>query len=142
MTRHQSCLFKKNGFELLPLSVVETKHPVSSVQRIALVSLLDRITEFHGRLSDLKVVWLPFLFLKPSSALTPISLRRMLVMVMCFAGWLMIGLVLREVIFGDPRSLTAAKSIRLYAYAAIGFTVWFNCVTRPLWNRRARLLHN
>ena len=103
---------------------------------------MDRITEFHGRLSDLRAVWLPFLFLKPGSASTPITVRRMFVMVICFAAWLAIGLVLREVIFGDPSSLTPAKLLHLYGCAVVGFAIWFNVVTRPLWNRRARLLGN
>ncbi|MFT4547865.1 MAG: hypothetical protein ACI8XO_002245 [Verrucomicrobiales bacterium] len=103
------------------------------------MSLSDRITESHGRLSDLKVVWWPFLFLKPPSASTPITLGRMAVMVICFAGWLMIGLILRELIFGEPRSLTLEKLLSLYGYGIVGFSVWFNLVTRPLWNRRARL---
>ena len=103
---------------------------------------MDRLTEIHGRLSDLKAVWLPFLFLKPNSASTPITHRRMFAMTACFAAWLMLGLALRELIFGDPRSLTPAKLLRIYGYAAIGFALWFSCVTRPLWNRRARLLGN
>ncbi|MGI9243443.1 MAG: hypothetical protein ACR2RV_21770, partial [Verrucomicrobiales bacterium] len=69
------------------------------------MSYLDRITGFHGKLSDLKVIWFPFLFLKPDSARVPITWKRLMLMIPCFAAWAMPGLLLREWIVGNPSPL-------------------------------------
>lgn len=100
--------------------------------------MLDRITTFHGRLSDLKVIWWPFLFLKPGSASVPITWRRLLIMIPCFAAWMMPGLLLREWLVGNPSPLAPPQIAKTYGFLLLAFALWFNVVTAPLWNRRAR----
>ncbi len=104
------------------------------------MSPLDRLTTSHGRLSDLKLIWWPFLFLKPESAGTPITWRRLLLMIPCFSAWILVGWLLRELLVGNLGSLRLADLARVYGILLIIFTLWFNLVTAPLWNRRARSL--
>ena len=99
---------------------------------------MDSITRFHGKLSDLKATWFPFLFLKPASASVPITHHRLLLMIPCFASWLLVGWLLREWIVGQSESLHFTGIARVYGYMLSGFALWFNLVTKPLWNRRAR----
>ena len=104
------------------------------------MTAFDRFTQFHGRLSDLKVVWFPFLALKPDSPKTPITFKRLAIMIPCFAAWILPGLLVREWIVGNLSSFSWLDLARVYAYGLLGFTLWFNLVTAPLWNRRAKLI--
>jgi hypothetical protein len=101
------------------------------------VTLLDRITAIHGRLSDLKAVWWPFLFLKPESHM-PITFGRTLVMAPCFALYFFVFYLLRELVLG--RSLDPSTFALTFGKFCLGFAIWMNVATRPLWNRRANQL--
>ncbi len=107
------------------------------MDRITDMTFLDRLTRFHGRLSDLRAVWFPFLFLKPASSEVPITWKRLSAMIPCFGGWLFLGWMIRERIVGDSHS--PAVIAKTLVYMMIGFAIWFNVVTAPLWNRRIRM---
>ena len=100
--------------------------------------LLDRVTSFHGRLSDSKIVWWPFLFLKPANSKELIGVSKMAQMTVCFAAWLLVGWILRESLLGRIGSIRFEDILRIYLILIVAFALWFNLVTRPLWNRRAR----
>ena len=96
---------------------------------------LDRLTTFHNRLSDTPLVWWPYGFLRPARQ-DPITFIRTLVMAPCFALYFLLAYLARQVIFDDPIVLAALPT--LYLRLCAGFVIWFNAVTRPIWNRRAR----
>lgn len=101
--------------------------------------MLDRITIFHGKLSDLKAVWWPFTVLKPGSPHTPISFARTIAMTPCFAAWFLVIWLAKAAVFGSsPFPSTTEISIQ-FGYFLAFFLVWFNTVTAPLWNRRIKI---
>jgi hypothetical protein len=104
------------------------------------VSLLDHLALAHGRLSDFRAVWWPFVFLKPAAPEVPITQRRILLMVPCFAGWFMLVWLLREWLFEDAGIPAVVGLLKIYGYFLITFMIWFNAVTAPLWNRRVKIL--
>lgn len=100
---------------------------------------LDRITLLHGKLSDLKAVWWPFVALKPGSADTPISFRRTVAMTPCFAAWFLVIWLAKAALFGSSPFPAATEIAVQFAYFLGFFLIWFNAVTAPLWNRRIRI---
>lgn len=103
------------------------------------MGVLDRVTYLHGRLSDFRATWWPFVFLKPASSAEPITQRRIFAMTPCFAAWFLVVWALKEWLFGDRPLPPAGDLAVAYGYFLAGFFAWFNAVTAPLWNRRARL---
>ena len=101
--------------------------------------MLDRITIFHGKLSDLKAVWWPFLALKPATPKPPISVARTIAMTPCFAAWFLVIWLLKAALFKSATFPSTAEIAVQFGYFLAFFLVWFNTVTAPLWNRRIRL---
>lgn len=104
------------------------------------MNALDRIALAHGRLSDFRAVWWPFVFLKPTAPTVPITQRRILLMVPCFAAWFLLAWLLREWLLRDAGIPPIVGLLKIYGSLVIGFLVWFNVVTAPLWNRRVKIL--
>lgn len=104
------------------------------------MNVLDRIALAHGRLSDLRAVWWPFLFLMPAHSSEVITQRKILVMIPCFAAWFLLAWVVKEWIFRDSGNLSIGLLVKMYAYFLVGFLIWFNLVTAPLWNRRVQII--
>jgi hypothetical protein len=100
---------------------------------------LPKLIELHNRLSDQNFVWWPFLFLKlrPEESMT---LSHRVKMVLCFAPYFAVGGALREFLLGH--AVTIEQLIRWTLYGLGFFLVWFNVVTAPCWNRRARSLRS
>lgn len=98
---------------------------------------LDKLTWFHGKLSDYNSVWFPFVFLKPKPR-EMIGPARRLSMILCFSLYGAGIYPLKQYLWNEP--------VNNYLWAAFGlkclgfFAIWFRLVTVPLWNRRARLL--
>ena len=69
-----------------------------------------------------------------------ITWKRLLLMIPCFAAWAMPGLLLREWIVGNPSPLALPEIARVYGFLLLTFSLWFNLITAPLWNRRANAL--
>lgn len=98
-------------------------------------SFLDKVTAFHGRLSDLSAVWFPFVFLRPQpqELITP---GRRLAMTVCFGCYT--GLVWMGLRYLNCEIPTAREWGVAMLKANAFFAIWFRIVTVPLWNRRAR----
>ena len=101
------------------------------------MTFLDRLTEVHGRLSDLKAVWFPFVFLQPQphELITP---GRRLAMTACFGCYT--GLVWMGLRYFNGEFPTAREWGVSMLKACAFFAIWFRLVTVPLWNRRVRRL--
>ncbi len=99
--------------------------------------LLDHLERWHNLASESNFVWFPFLKLKllPHEVL---SQRRLLVMTICFSTYFNIAYLIKKMVFSDQIDLHSAMVSQLYFI--LGFFVWFNLVTKPLWNRRANRL--
>ena len=56
----------------------------------------------------------------------------------CYAAWFLVAWLLREWLLGDGNFPSTSQLAESYLYFVIGFFVWFNAVTAPLWNWRAK----
>ena len=101
---------------------------------------LNQVALAHGRLSDYRAVWWPFVFLKPAIPAVPISIYRIFLMTPCFAGWFVVVWLLKEWLFNNAEIPPATDILKAYCYFLVGFFIWFNVVTAPLWNRRSKIL--
>lgn len=101
--------------------------------------MLDRITIFHGKLSDLKAVWWPFTALRPADSQTPISFAKTVAMTPCFAAWFLVVWLIKTLLFKSSDLPPATEIATQFGYFSAFFLVWFNTVTAPLWNRRIRI---
>lgn len=98
---------------------------------------LDKLTWFHGKLSDYNSVWFPFVFLKPKPH-EMIGPARRLSMSICFTCYGSAVYPLKQYLLQEPLNNFLWANFTLYCLGF--FVVWFRLVTVPLWNRRARLL--
>jgi hypothetical protein len=97
--------------------------------------VLKKIENFHNYLSDTNYVWFPFLFLKlkPQKELTIVH---MLKMTLCFG--LYFGLMYHVKVYFETDQLSLEAILISILKGLVLFFVWFNAVTRPLWNRRVK----
>jgi hypothetical protein len=105
---------------------------------------LDKIEQIHSKLSDYSFVWFPFLFLKPRPS-ESISILKTLVMAMCFGIYFSAYYFLvYKFIFASESLQSGAKLLNdillTTSQWTLFFAIWFNIVTRPLWNLRAKKL--
>ena len=99
--------------------------------------MLDIIAEVHNKLSDKKLIWWPFLFLKPRPD-EAIELPRIFKMALCFGTYGHVVFLIKSLIQGGPfiyRDLILGQ-----LYWVVGFYCWFLLVTSLMWNKRARRL--
>ena len=101
-----------------------------------MIKILDPIAQFHNWLSDKDFIWWPFSFLRPAPQ-EMMSFKLTLTMASCFGG-------LTFVMFSVMAIMNNAFSFN-YAFSVLvscffGFLLWFNCITKPLWNHRAKKL--
>jgi len=66
------------------------------------------------------------------------SFPHRLKMTVCFAIYFLVGYLVRGTLMGQ--GLTLPLVVRGLTLGLVIFFVWFNTVTAPLWNRRARRL--
>jgi hypothetical protein len=98
--------------------------------------LIDLFPHAHNWLADKDFIWWPFSFLRPAPSIA-ITFKHTLLMTGCFGGLTF----LMFTVFAVMNSMfTADSAISTLFFSFIGFFVWFNVVTRPLWNYRARRL--
>jgi len=100
------------------------------------VKLLDLITQLHNWLSDKDFIWWPFSFLRPDANVLMTSKLTML-MTACFGG---LAFLMFTVMAVMNNAFTAETGFVTFLFCFLGFFLWFNFVTKPLWNRRARTL--
>lgn len=100
------------------------------------MKLLDLLTQFHGWLSDKDFIWWPFSFLRPESHV-PMTFKLTSIMTACFGG---LAFLMFTVMAVMNNAFTADYAVSVFMTSFGGFFAWFNLVTKPLWNRRARTL--
>lgn len=100
------------------------------------MKIFDIITQFHNWLSDKDFIWWPFSFLKPMPS-EVMTFKLTTYMTLCFGGlaFLMFSIM---AIMNNAFSFSYGASVFFSCFG--GFFIWFNVVTKPLWNRRARVL--
>jgi hypothetical protein len=100
------------------------------------MKLFDLITQFHNWLSDKDFIWWPFSFLRPDPHVE-MSFKLTFIMTSCFGGLAFLMFAVMAVM-NNAMSVDYAVSVFFSSFG--GFFLWFNVVTKPLWNRRAREL--
>lgn len=100
------------------------------------MKLLDLLAAFHNWLCDKDFIWWPFSFLRPEPAKT-IDLKLAGLMTLCFGGLAFLFFVVFMVM---NNALTTSGLIMTFFSCFGGFFLWFACITKPLWNHRARSL--
>jgi len=98
--------------------------------------ILSAFPNAHNWLSDREFIWWPFSFLRPTPS-TVMSFSHTLLMTLCFGGLSFLMFVAFAVV---NNMFTASSAINTFSMCFGGFFVWFNVVTRPFWNYRARKL--
>lgn len=97
---------------------------------------LTVIPNAHNWLSDKDFIWWPFSFLRPEPK-TRMSFSHTLLMTLCFGGLsflMFVGFAVANNMF------TASSAVNTFLMCFGGFFCWFNLVTKPFWNYRARQL--
>ena len=96
---------------------------------------LDTIERLHNKASDTAFVWFPFNWMRPAAS-ESMSMARRLRMTLAFGIYYGLSYAVTGALFRDRPLLAFGPGSVLSAMAI--FFVWFNLVTAPLWNRRAR----
>lgn len=100
------------------------------------MKIFELITLFHNWLSDKDFIWWPFSFLRPQPQ-EFITFKLTSLMTGCFGG---LAFLMFSVMAVMNNAMTAEYAISVFLSCFGGFFIWFNLVTKPLWNRRARAL--
>lgn len=100
------------------------------------MKLFDLITQFHNWLSDKDFIWWPFSFLKPEPQV-PMTFKLTSLMTACFGGLAFMMFTIMAIM---NNAFTAEVGFQTFLFCFFGFFGWFNIITKPLWNRRARAL--
>jgi hypothetical protein len=100
------------------------------------MKLFDLITQFHNWLSDKDFIWWPFSFLRPEPNV-PMTIKLTSLMTACFGGLAFLMFTIMAIM---NNAYTAETAIQTFLFCFGGFFAWFNLITKPLWNRRARAL--
>ena len=94
-----------------------------------------KIITFHNKLSDLDLIWFPFIFLRPDKD-RKIGQSRILAMTLCFSVYGLIVLTVKNLALdGNLNPLALGQE---FLFVAALFFIWFQSVTAPLWNLRAQ----
>lgn len=94
------------------------------------------LVDFHNWLSDKDFIWWPFSFLRPAKS-EIISMKLVLIMTACFGGLAF----LMFTSFAVVNNLFSVDSMVTTLMSCFGgFFLWFTCITKPVWNIRAREL--
>lgn len=101
-----------------------------------LKKLLYIIPDTHNWLSDKDFIWWPFSFLRPEPK-TMMTFQHTLLMTACFGGLAFLMFTAFAVV-NNMFTLESMLSTALMCFG--GFFVWFNLITKPFWNLRARRL--
>jgi len=100
------------------------------------MKLLELLTLFHNWISDKDFVWWPFSFLRPEPK-EPITFKLALLMTACFGS---LAFLMFTILAIANNAFSANYAVSVFISCFVGFFLWFNLVTRPLWNRRSRQL--
>jgi hypothetical protein len=97
------------------------------------MKLLNLITLFHNWLTDKDFLWWPFSFLRPEPEV-PMTFQLTSLMTACFGG---LAFVMFSVMSVMNNAFTLDTAAPIFIACFGGFFIWFNLITKPLWNRRA-----
>lgn len=97
------------------------------------MKLLELVAIFHNWLSDKDFIWWPFSFLRPEKNI-PMTIKDTTLMTGCFGG---LAFVMFTVMAVMNNAFTIETAFTTFLVCFGGFFVWFNLITKPLWNRRA-----
>lgn len=100
------------------------------------MKLLDLLTIFHNWISDKDFIWWPFSFLRPDPK-EPITFKLTLLMTACFGG---LAFLMFTILAIANNAFSGQYAISIFLSCFAGFFLWFNLITKPLWNRRVRSL--
>jgi hypothetical protein len=100
------------------------------------MKIFDEITVFHNWLSDKDFIWWPFSFLRPEPRVS-MTLQLTSLMTACFGG---LSFLMYACFAVMNNALDLSSLLQTFIMFFGGFFIWFNLVTKPLWNRRARKL--
>jgi hypothetical protein len=100
------------------------------------MKLLNLITLMHNWISDKDFIWWPFSFLRPEPN-EAMTVKLTFLMTICFGG---LSFLMFSVLAVANNAFTLEASVTTFFGCFLGFFSWFNLVTKPLWNRRAREL--
>lgn len=98
-------------------------------------TIITRFMSTYHHLSDKDFIWFPLMFLRPAPH-EVISFSRLVAMTICFGLYAALIWPLKQYLMSSE--ITWQGQI-IFTLKCLGFfAVWFSCVTRPLWNQRAR----
>ena len=100
------------------------------------MKILNVLALFHNWLSDKDFIWWPFSFLRPEPK-DPITFKLTLLMTACFGGLAFTMFTIFAIV---NNAFYANSAISTFLLCFVGFFLWFNLITKPLWNRRAKEL--
>jgi hypothetical protein len=98
------------------------------------MKLFNLLALFHNWLADKDFMWWPFSFLRPEPQ-ELLTMKIVLMMTGCFGG---LAFLMFSVFAIVNDAMTANYAVSVFFSSFIGFFLWFSCVTKPLWNIRAR----
>jgi hypothetical protein len=100
------------------------------------MKLLDALAAFHNWLCDRDFIWWPFSFLRPERS-ELMTLQKTVTMAASFGG---LTFTIFTVYAAMNNSFTVFSAVLTLISSFVSFLVWFNLITKPLWNHRARRL--
>lgn len=100
--------------------------------------MLDKIEQWHNKISDKYFIWFPFLKLKPK-ANQYIALPLRLTMTTCFTSYSLVFHAVRNYL--NQQSVNFDWVVNTFPKWFFGFFIWFTFVTSFFWNRRAKRLN-
>ena len=100
------------------------------------MKILDTIALFHNWLSDRDFIWWPFSFLRPDPHVL-MTFKHTLLMTGCFGG---LGFLMFSIMAVMNNAMNVDYALAVFLSCFGGFFLWFNLITKPLWNHRARKL--
>ncbi len=100
------------------------------------MKILELIASVHNWLADKDFIWWPFSFLRPTPT-TVMTFQMTLTMTACFSG-LSVAMYMAFTFVNNMFSISSV--VNTGAICFIGFFTWFNLVTKPMWNIRAKKL--
>lgn len=100
------------------------------------MKLLDIFASTHNWLADKDFIWWPFSFLRPEKN-EDMTFKTTLTMTACFGGLTF----LMFAVFAVMNNVGTFENLFLtLVFSFLGFFLWFNLITKPLWNHRSKKL--
>lgn len=100
------------------------------------MKIIAPLAAFHNWLSDKDFVWWPFSFLKPAPQ-EIMTFNLTLKMTGCFGGMTFVMFTVFAIM---NNAFYLESTFYTLISCLISFFIWFNLITKPLWNYRAKRL--